>query len=45
MSPFHFLFRLWKRLSDRVAFYHYKVKQRREFKKQKAGDKNVYPLF
>jgi len=45
MRPFHFLIKLWKRLSDRMAFYHYKFKQRREFKKLKNDDKNVYPLF
>jgi hypothetical protein len=44
MNPFHHLFKIWKGLRQRVAFHHYKFKQRRELKKQKANDKNVYPL-
>jgi hypothetical protein len=44
MNPIRLLRYLWGRVSGRIAFLDYKIKQRRALRKQKKADPNIYPL-
>jgi len=36
---------IWRRMRDRILLLDFKIKQRRNLKKQKADDPNIYPLW
>jgi hypothetical protein len=45
MTTIYFFSSLWKRLSNRGALFVFKIKQRKELKRQKAEDPNIYPMW
>jgi hypothetical protein len=45
MKLISFFKNIWQRATDRIAFLDYKIKQRRQLKKQKSDDPNIYPLW
>jgi uncharacterized protein YjiS (DUF1127 family) len=45
MRLIRFFQNLLQKMQSRVAFLDYKIKQRRQLKKQKADDPNIYPMW
>jgi hypothetical protein len=45
MKLTHLFQSIWRRVRGRILLIDFKIKQRRNLKKQKADDPNIYPLW